>query len=300
MKISVIITTYNRPLQLKQAFQSVCNQTRKPDEIIIIDDASELNSNIITENFVCEGVTIKIERLKVSKGACYARNRGAAIAGGDILMFLDDDDTWELPKISDQMRIFNENPDVGLVYSGRLMVSDSYRQNVIYKVSSKVSGKIYPQILYSNLIGTTSSVAIKKSIFNQVSGFDENLPALQDYELWIRCCKYTIVEYDNSYNVRYTISDNHTTQISGKPNLYLEAVNKIIIKYSQEIESQGILASRKIRANLFLSVAKSVRSHSVIKAMYWIIKSCLEYPNFIRGIGILIPIKFRQYFSFWN
>ena len=99
MKVSVIITTYNRPLQLQQAYDSVVNQTRMPEEIIIIDDASD---NIVAEslNQKCglaqsealrdhETITI-IKRFATSQGACKARNTGAAIATGDIIMFLDD------------------------------------------------------------------------------------------------------------------------------------------------------------------------------------------------------------------
>lgn len=293
IKVSVLITTHNRPTQVVRALESVLNQSKLPDEIIIVDDASKIPVSKLVQASDFP-VSIRIERYETSQGGNKARNWEAEISSGDILMFLDDDDTWEPIKISNQLSIFVQNPDIGLVYSGRLMVLDTDRDKVLYKLTPKASGQLYPQIFYGNLIGTTSSVAVKKSLFEKVAGFDENQPALQDYELWIRCCKQTIVGHDNSCSVRYTISEEHSQQISGQSNLHLEAVNRILDKYSKEIESQGILKARKIRASMFFIIAKSMRRHSLIKALPWIIKSLLQYPN-IKAIGIIIPVRLRQY-----
>jgi glycosyltransferase involved in cell wall biosynthesis len=290
MKVSVIIPTKNRLLKLQQAFKSASNQTRKPDEIIIVDDGSDLDNHIIVQDFVCEGVNVKIEKIKLSKGACHARNKGAELADGDILMFLDDDDTWEEDKIASQLNVFSQNQDIGLVYSGRLVVSDLDREKVIYKIQPKAFGKLYPRILYSNLIGTTSTVGIKKSIFKKAGGFDEELPALQDYDLWIRCCQITIVGNDDSCNVRYTVSENSSSQISGQSERQIVAVNKISEKYKLEIASQGFLNARKIRSNQLFYVAKSLRNRGLKEALTWIYLSFIHYPN-LKIVALILPMR---------
>jgi glycosyltransferase involved in cell wall biosynthesis len=293
MKVSVIIPTHNRIKQLQQAYQSVCNQSIKPAEIIIIDDASEKNLDAQKMQLNHSDINTIIERFEIPQGACKARNRGAEIASGDLLMFLDDDDTWETEKISAQLQIFQNNSEVGLVYSGRLMVSESNRDRIIYRIKPKFFGQLYPQILYNNLIGCTSSVAIRKSIFQAVNGFDENLPALQDYELWIRLCQKTLVGHDDSYHVRYTISENPTAQISGKSDRYIQATERLLVKHQQEITLQGAISIRKVRANLYFFVAKSLRYQGIIPALYWIIKSFMQYPN-LKVWLLIIPIKIRQ------
>jgi glycosyltransferase involved in cell wall biosynthesis len=289
-KISVVIPTRNRPLQLHRALQSIYNQTVKPDEIIIIDDASSLTiqPKLAKLSISNSSVKIRLERFEVPQGASKARNKGTEIASGDILMFLDDDDTWEATKIRDQLLLFDRDPNIGLVYSGRLVVKENNREQILYKIKPQAAGNIYPYILYENWIGVTSSVAIKKSIFQEVGCFDEEMPCRQDYDLWIRCCKKTSVAHDNSCNVRYTISENPNTQISGQIDRHIKAFYRLCDKYSIEIKSQGILGSARIRASLLLSVAKSLRRHGLLHALPWIFRSFLNYPN-LKVLGLILP-----------
>jgi len=293
MKVSVIIPTHNRLLQLQRAYDSVCNQTSIPEEIIIIDDASD---KIVAESLEDTGdreIKTIIKRFATSQGACKARNAGAVIASGDILMFLDDDDTWEPEKINNQLNILNSNHQVELVYSGKLIVSEIAREKILYQVEPTAKGNLYPAILYDNLIGSTSSVAIKKKLFEQVGGFDEKMPALQDYDLWVRCCQKTLVEHDNSYNLRYTIAEKPRQQISGQTNKQIEAAKIFSEKYHTEITNQGFINARKIYAAKSFYIGKSLRTQSLLAALPWIIKSFWQYPSF-KIIALLLPLNITQ------
>ncbi|MGK7895656.1 MAG: glycosyltransferase [Xenococcus sp. (in: cyanobacteria)] len=308
LRVSVIISTHNRPVQLRRAYDSVCNQTRIPEEIIIIDDASE---SLITESLKyqfspdqeisskinksfqnLEPITI-IKRFATSQGACKARNYGAAIATGDIIMFLDDDDSWEATKIQDQLNIFNTNPQIGLVYSGKLIVKEKAREKILYKVTPRAEGNLYPEILYDNLIGSTSSVAMKKELFQQVGGFDVKMPALQDYDLWIRCCQKTLIGHDNSYNLRYTIAERPQHQITGQSHRQIDAVKIMLKKYQREITQQGFINIRKIYAAKIFYIAKSLRSQNLLAATSWILKSFWQYPN-LKVVALLFPVNITQ------
>jgi glycosyltransferase involved in cell wall biosynthesis len=287
MKVSVVITTHNRPTQVVRALQSVLNQSKLPDEIIIVDDASEIPvSNLVqTSNF---NVQIRIERYETSQGANKARNWGAEISSGDILMFLDDDDSWEPLKIESQLQIFSKDPKVELVYTGRLIVKEDDPDKILYKIPSNHSGNLYPGILYKNLIGVTSSVALTKNLFTKAGGFDTAIPARQDYDLWIRCSKLTLVEHDNSYNLRYTIANQASSQTSGKYKNHEWAVQYLLNKYSQDIQEQGYIKSRNIRASLFFAVSKSVIRSNYFRALFWSLKSFIEYPN-LKSLIIFLP-----------
>ena len=300
MKVSVIIPTHNRPSQLQRAYDSVCTQTCIPEEIIIIDDASEIKVADSLKVAKDRQVKTIITRFATIQGACKARNKGVAIARGDIIMFLDDDDTWEPKKIRDQLKIFTINSQIGLVYSGKLIVKETARDQVLYQVTSRAKGMLYPKILYDNLIGSTSSVAIKKQVFHQVGGFDTNMPALQDYDLWIRCCQKTLIGHDNSYNLRYTLAEKPHHQISGQVHRQIEAVKIIFKKYRSEINHQGFFNSRKICAAKYFYIGKSLRSQSLLATLPWIIKSLLQYPN-LKVIALFLPqkmtLKLRQLYQ---
>ncbi|MDJ0691861.1 MAG: glycosyltransferase family A protein [Xenococcaceae cyanobacterium MO_188.B32] len=293
MQVSVIITTHNRPLLLRRAYESVLNQTVMPQEIIIIDDASNIPIKANFSYLFSQKTTIKIHRFNASQGACKARNQGVKMANGDILMFLDDDDTWESSKISDQLSVFQLNTDIGLVYSGALIVKENARDLVLYKFKPKAFGKLYPQILYDNLVGSTSSVAIKKILFEEVGGFDENMPAFQDYDLWVRCCQKTMVGHDGNYNLRYTLSTSPKQQISGQPHRHVEASHYILAKYRSDIDSQGTLAASRIRAAQLFAVAKSLRLQGLKPAIPWIIASFFHYPNW-KVIALIFPLQITQ------
>src|SRR5690606_22157570 len=115
-------------------------------------------------------------------------------------------------------------------------------------------------------------------IFVKAGGFDVSFPALQDYDLWIRICKLTKVAHDNSYSVRYTVFDNNK-QISGQVNRQLKAIQLFLEKYAEEIDKLGFIGRRKVIAQRYFSLAKSVHRHSYLNALKWTIKGFLTFPK---------------------
>ena len=291
MKVSVIIPTHNRLWQLQAAYDSVCQQTKKPDEVIIIDDASTIAITHYLLNSRKTKIPTTIKRFNESQGACKARNYGIKQASSDIIMFLDDDDTWEKDKIALQLEIFKSDQSYGLVYSGRKVVSENNRDRVLYNIEPKATGKLYPQILYRNLVGSTSSVAVKRNLLLDVDGFDESLPALQDYDLWIRLSQKTLFAHDRNCSVRYTLAENPQGQISGNPEKYITAGQIIRQKYKPEIVKLSPVKQRKIFSALDFFVARYARDNNVKLSLIWAVKSFLNYPNF-KALLLVIPLKF--------
>src|SRR4051812_23989650 len=90
--ISVIITTFNRPNLVSTAIESVLNQTRPADEIIVIDEGDPKHTRQVVEGFPSVRYFWKED-----DGLSGARNAGLQLATGDYINFLDDDD-WFLPR----------------------------------------------------------------------------------------------------------------------------------------------------------------------------------------------------------
>ncbi len=286
--VSVIIPTHNRPQLLLLALQSIEEQTEKPDEVMVVMDGEDRQTERFLNEYNSEHFTYRYLKIPKSKGACYARNLGAENASGNILMFLDDDDTWEPEKIKSQLQQFKLNEQVGLVYSGKLVVYNTNRQKVIRRIPATVKGNLYPKIFEDNYIGTTSSVAVKKDVFQQAGGFDNNLPAMQDYDLWIRCCERTQVAHDNQYNVRYTIAKNAANQISGKSENHHRALNYLFKKYREVLEGKSSILQRRFKSSRFLHLAKAVHRNNYFYSLKYSLKSLFYYPN-IKAVALLLP-----------
>ena len=89
MKTSVIIPTYNRPQDLKNCLESIVEQSRLPDEVIVIDDG-DLDGMPCRKELEQKGIQCVFKK-KSQKGLTRSRNLGVKIARGDIIIFFDDD-----------------------------------------------------------------------------------------------------------------------------------------------------------------------------------------------------------------
>lgn len=206
--LSVVIPTFNRAGLISRAIKSVLSQTFQPDEIIIIDDGStDETREVITRNFPM----IKYFRQR-NKGISSARNAGIRMANGDWIAFLDSDDEWLPKKMSQQMNALSENPEMKICYTNEIWVRHGRRVNQKRK-HAKLGGHIYQNCLPLCII-SPSSVAIHKSIFDEVGLFDEALPVCEDYDLWLRICsKFPVMYLQESLIVKY---GGHEDQLSRK------------------------------------------------------------------------------------
>lgn len=271
--VSVIIPTYNRAKGLKAAVESVLRQSTQPCEIIIVNDGSK---NEVLDDF-SNYKSITVLHNEGNRGANFSRNRGAKESKGEILMFIDDDDSWNKNKIKNQLAVFNSDPKIGLVYSNRNIVNDDGK--VLKQITATRRGNLYPDIFFSNVISTTSSVAIRRDIFDQAGGFDELLPAMQDYDLWIRACKLCQVGLDIEHALNYRVSNNFENQITGSVEKKKRAVKYILKKYNAEISRFSFWQKRKLNSKLYLSIARSCKKKSRGELFKYCFMSFISYPS---------------------
>lgn len=193
--VSVIITTYKRPPEaVEKAVKSILGQTYQDFEILIVDD-NENNSqeSKLIENAFDGRARICYIKQDGNKGACAARNLGIKNARGEYIAFLDDDDIWEPEKLELQLdRLKNAPENVAMVYCLGDVVDISTDPPTIseYYTTGLYKDEIsfHDQLKY-DYIGSTSQGLIKKSALVSLGGFDESLPARQDYEMWLRISK---------------------------------------------------------------------------------------------------------------
>lgn len=176
--ISIIIPTYNRAEFLPRAINSVLDQTFQDWELIISDDGSTDHTEEVVERF------LKDPRIRYvvnpNRGATFARNSGAKNASRNFLTFLDSDDeahsSW-LQSFADEIE------------KGAEVVCCGYRY---YDHKGEPIGENFPFDLgeiYENRVGrfTNGGVFIlKKELFQEIGGYDENVQSGQHSELALR------------------------------------------------------------------------------------------------------------------
>lgn len=197
IEYSAIVTTYKRDIQIvERAVNSILQQTNQNYEILLIDDNEDNStySQALSSRYA-DNPRIRYIKQKGSKGACAARNLGILHASAEYIAFLDDDDTWEPQKAEKQLEKFG-SAAIGMVYCLGNVIDENYdppKKEAYYTASHFKEEAGFYEMLQTDYAGSTSQAMIRKECFQQCGGFDEKLPARQDYEMWLRISrKYRI------------------------------------------------------------------------------------------------------------
>ena len=206
MNISVVIPSYNRKDFLKRSIDSAINQTKKPLEIIVVDDGSTDGTEAMIKS---DYDFVKFIKQK-NKGVSAARNIGIKVSIGEWICFLDSDDEWKKDKLEKQINAMKSNPGYKFFHSNEIWIKNGLRINQ-KKKHKKYGGDIFDKCLDMCRI-SPSSVMIDKTVFDEVGNFNENLVVCEDYELWLRICdKYRVFFIDEPLIIKY---GGHQGQLS--------------------------------------------------------------------------------------
>lgn len=178
--VSVIIPVFNRPDFLKEAIDSALSQSYANNEIIVVDDGSTDATPSVIDSY---GDSIKKIR-QDNKGVSSARNTGIRASKYDFISFLDSDDLWMKNKLERQVSFFEENRDAIICQTGEIWVRKGKKVNPCKK-HVKPSGMIFEQSLHLCLV-SPSAVMMRKAVFDDFGFFNEDFPACEDYDLWLR------------------------------------------------------------------------------------------------------------------
>lgn len=252
-KISVIIPTHNRSDLLTNAIQSVVNQTYKDIEIVVVDDASTCNNQAIIDSF---NMSIIYHRFETNQGGNICRNKGVELANGQYVAYLDDDDTWHEQKLEKQLSTMQQS-DASLCYTGKNIITVDENLKEIHRRYSFAKPKyesLQKSIMQKNFIGTTSSIMVQKDKFLEMGGFDVAMPALQDYEFYLRFIHagFNVIGLDDGL-VNYFIYANKSA-VSKSLKKKLNAMKAILEKNRDKKYSYYLYGefTRSILKNLLL------------------------------------------------
>lgn len=197
--VSVIVPTYQRAHLVVDAIESILDQTFTDLEVLVIDDGSTDATDEAVRSI--GDPRVRYVRQFPNAGVAAARNRGLRESRGRYLAFLDSDDTWFPDKLARQLELFAcADARVGLVYGGVAEPTNEGWQNT----RPMAHGDVYPDMLVRNVIhGGGSNVVIPREVVARVGFFDESLPAIEDYDYWLRVARRHHVDAVDAPVMRY-------------------------------------------------------------------------------------------------
>lgn len=176
--VSVVITVYNGEKFIKRAIESALNQTVGPVEVIVVDDASTDGTREVVES-IKDGRVVYL-RNETNMERSYSRNRGAQVAKGRFVFFLDYDDEWREDYIESSLGHLEEGYDV--VYSvPRDLIDD---EGNIIRVSRKPIPEDLGEAVFGAFVGYPSATSVRKESF---IGYRDGYILREDWEFFIRC-----------------------------------------------------------------------------------------------------------------
>jgi len=235
--VSVIIPTCNRAHIISRAIRSVLSQSYFDFELIIVDDASQDGTEQVVKRF-CDP-RIAYSRNKVRLGAGASRNRGIRLAKGEYVAFLDDDDEWLPTKLSKQTSLLSKLPkSVAVVYTACSVLGENGKAFGVF--SPRCEGYIFDELKERYCIGATSTVMLRKEVFDKVGGFDEELPYNEDWDMWLRIARYYEFRCILQPLVNYYVS---TTSMSKNAAAKIRGIELFFSKHGQYFSSKKTRSS---------------------------------------------------------
>lgn len=232
LKVTVLMSVYNGEKYLREAIDSILNQTFTDFEFLIVNDASTDGSMRILQSY--DDTRIRIINNENNIGLTKSLNKGMSFSKGTYIARMDADDISYPERLEIQYHYMENNPDVGVVGSWTEVIDENGNTIDFWKCPYS-SEEIYYILNFRNCL-THSSVMFRKDFIVHYGGYDETIDKAQDYELWNRISKtLEIVQIqellvkwrrgDNLIDSNKRQKQNHTVDVVVKNN-FEQLVNK--------------------------------------------------------------------------
>ena len=244
MKISVILPTYNRSHLIERSLNSILAQTDPAWEVIIVDDGSTDQTTEILDQYKDDVIILS----QPNRGVSAARNLGINEASGDWIAFLDSDDQWHPNKLAQQKSALESHAGFLVCHTDEIWIRNGVRVNPMKK-HNKPNGWIFTQCLPLCCV-SPSTILVAKEVFSDVGVFDPQLPACEDYDLWLRIfSRYPILLVEEPLITKY---GGHDDQLSvrywGMDRFRVKALIKLLeggtLNQSQRQDTKKMLLKK--------------------------------------------------------
>lgn len=256
--VSIVLPTRNRTHVLGRALHSVLAQTVEDFEVLVVDEGSTDDTADVLATIPDRRV--RSVRLDDNVGVSRARNVALALARGQWIAFLDDDDEWAPTYLERQLEVAASRPDAEVIYCRARRRNDRTGEDVGVAPTAIRNGSVF-RYLVSRWNPGMSCTMVRRSRLLAVGGFDEQLRVVEDCDLWLRLAQQT--DFAGTADVLVVLHENLGEQLSGRSELYAGAVAILERRWGAVIEAScGRTAYRRWRTGLlaYLELIRAMRA----------------------------------------
>jgi glycosyltransferase involved in cell wall biosynthesis len=196
-RVSIIIPSYNTAGMIAACLDSIFAQTFQDFEAIVVNDGSPDTAELekVLQPYLDRNLNDRNpDRLvyikQANKRAAGARNTAIARARGEFLAFLDSDDTWFPNHLESQMKQFEDDPSLGLVYANADSTSDPAHPITFMEKNPSNGEATFEALVVERCVVSIATVVARKAAIMKAGGFDESLARCDDYDMWLRTAFY--------------------------------------------------------------------------------------------------------------
>lgn len=220
MRASVIMSVYNTKEEyLREAIDSILNQTETDFEFIIVDDCSDENTKRVLNSYTDNRIKLIVN--KENKGLTYNLNVALSMANGDYIVRMDADDIAYDTRIEKMTSYMDKHAEVNVLgsYMDCGNIVRKYHGNIPWEIRKTM-------LLFDNAGLGHPSVVFRKSFLDKYNlCYDVEIKKSQDYEMWTRCIEYTNLNVYPECLMKYRIHDDQiSTKQAGNQNEYMRIV----------------------------------------------------------------------------
>ena len=246
--VSVIITSYNQKLYLKEAVESVLGQTVRPFEIIIVDDHSQDGSQDVIDEYVQKyPAVIRPLYHEKNQGVSAARNHGLAMVRGEFFSTLDGDDRYLPRKLECELELRNRCPECPVIYSNYYQINKLGRRIWLARLwPYQANGDAFVSVFSRKY--AMRDMLVDAKCLKTVGGFEESLNLYEDWDWKIRLTKHYPVKYCHKPLLEHR---RHSKGLASQSiDKHIDALSYVIKKNANLLEDLSVAQKHGILRSL--------------------------------------------------
>ena len=297
MLITVIVTNYNRQMEVRRALLSVLCQSYEPLQVIVVEDGS--NSRV-QEWVHSEGLEGNVEYIRhdSNRGLAAARNTGLQHARGEWIAYLDDDDHWKPEMLSSLWDLVQQgvNEPLGVVYCG-VEVRDPITHGVVSILMPEINGAIKSEFIRRGLSTRSSSSLFAQQALRAVGGFDETVASSIDHDIWMTLADhgYHTLGLDQPLTISYASRHGKmTTDVPSRIAGVRGFTNKWEPTFKEWLgDSEGTKYARAYYARVIgLLAIDNIANGKVVDGTL-ALRAVIAYSGALVGLRYMVPLLAR-------